>query len=67
MSEIGVVEPLRSAEMSGAGLQSHDASLTLCVPAMWSPSVVSESEGAMSCRFEDQGMVPLSVRPVRDA
>src|SRR5882672_3793864 len=31
MSGIDVVEPLRSAEMSGAGLRSHDASLTLCI------------------------------------
>src|SRR5260221_6452674 len=58
-----VVGPLRSSEMSGAGLRSHDASLPLCVvAAMWSLSVVSDSEGAVSCRFEDQGTAPPSVR-----
>src|SRR5260221_4599579 len=62
MSEI-VVGPLRSSEMSGAGLRSHVASLLLCiVAAMWSLLVVSDSEGVVSCRFEDRGTALLSVR-----
>src|SRR5260221_3024589 len=65
MSEIEVVGPLRSSEMSGVGLRSHDASLPLCIiVAMWSLLVVSDSDGAVSCRFEDQGTALPSVRDV---
>jgi len=36
--------------------------VVLCIAAMSLPSVVTEPEGAISCRFEDQRTAPLLVR-----
>ena len=50
---------LGSPKVSETGLQGHGASLPPCVAAMWSLVVVGK--GMSSCRFESQGMVPLTM------
>jgi hypothetical protein len=63
LSENEVVRAVKLLEVSGVGLQGHDASLPPCVAATW---LFSEVVGEMSsCCLEGQQMVPSSMWDVQ--
>ena len=59
-----VVGSLRLPKIIEARLQSHDASMLLCIAATWLCSLVL-GKGMSSCRFKGHGMVLLSIGDAR--